>query len=172
MKNNQLYLIAPNIRSLYNIGCLFRAADVFGVDKIYLTGYTPDPASNIRHNGGECRQKKQISKTALGAEEWVAWEKHKDTISLLKKLKDKSILLYALETGEKAEDLTTFKPKFPCALILGSEVEGIDPEILALVDEVVSIPVLGKKTSLNVAVAAGVALYEFNRYRRNLTNQQ
>jgi len=164
-KQSSLFLIAPNIRSLYNVGCLFRAADVFAVDKIYLTGYTPDPASSKRDNGDDCRHKKQISKTALGAEEWIPWEKHQDTISLLKKLKAEGVSLYALETGPETKNLNTFKPKFPCALILGSEIEGVDDKILELADETISILLLGKKSSLNVAVAASVALYEFNRSR-------
>ncbi len=151
MKN--LYLIAQNIRSLYNVGSLFRTADCFGVNKIYLTGYTGAPP------------RQQINKVALGAEQWIAWEKYWQTHLLIKKLKRQGVKIYALETGKQTKPLNNFQPQFPCALIVGNEVKGITPTILKLADAVISIPMLGQKESLNVGIAAGIALYEFNRWR-------
>lgn len=151
MKN--LYLVAQNIRSLYNVGSLFRTADCFGINKIYLTGYTGTPP------------RQQITKVALGAEQWIPWEKHWHTHLLIKKLKQQGIKIYALETGTQTKNLTKFKPQFPCALVVGNEVKGITPTILKLADAIISIPMLGQKESLNVGIAAGIALYELNRWR-------
>jgi len=149
----ELYLIAQNIRSLFNVGSLFRSADVFGVDKIYLCGYTATPPNP------------KIGKVALDADTFVPWEKHWQTHLLIPKLKKQGIKIYALETGQKTKNLTTFKPHFPCALIVGNEVKGISKKILSLADEIISIPMLGQKESLNVAIAGSIALYEFNRWR-------
>jgi len=146
----EIYLVAQNIRSLFNVGSLFRCADVFGVNKVFLGGYTGFPP---RH---------EISKTALGAEEWVAWEKHWQTHLLIKKLKKQKIKIVVLETAKNAKPLPNFKPKFPLALVVGSERSGVSKSIMALADEVVKIPMLGKKESLNVGVAAAVALYGLN----------
>ncbi|MFA6255165.1 MAG: TrmH family RNA methyltransferase [Patescibacteria group bacterium] len=147
IKNKEVYLIAQNIRSLYNVGALFRCADVFGVKKIYLCGYTGFPV------------RKEISKTALGADEWIVWERHWQTHLLIKKLKKQGIKIVVLETGKKSQSLPSFKPKFPLALVVGSETKGVSKKILALADDIVKIPMLGKKESLNVAVASAVALY-------------
>ncbi len=153
MQDKKIYLIAQNIRSLHNVGSLFRIADCLAIDKIYLTGYTGTPP------------RPQINKVALGAEQWIPWEKHWPTHLLIKKLKQQGIKIYALETGNQTTKLTQFKPQFPCVLIVGNEVKGITPIVLKLADRIVSIPMLGKKESLNVSVATGIALYEFNRWR-------
>ena len=145
---NEVYLIAQNIRSLFNVGSLFRCADVFGVKKVFLCGYTGFPP------------RKEITKTALGADEWVVWERCWQTHLLVKQLKKQGIRIVVLETGEKSQPLPNFKPKFPLALVVGSETRGVSKSILTLADEVVRIPILGKKESLNVAVAAAVALYQ------------
>lgn len=146
-KRKEIYLIAHNVRSLFNVGAFFRTADVFGVSKIYLTGYTGSPPRD------------QISKVALGAEEWIPWEKKKQLTTLIKKLKKDGIQVVALETGDKVTALPKFKPKHPIALIVGHEVDGLPKNILDLVDKTVEIPMQGKKESLNVSVAAGIALY-------------
>ena len=148
LSNQPLYLIAQNIRSLYNVGGLFRCADVFGITKIYLSGYTGYPPRS------------EISKVALGAETWIPWERHYQTHTLIKKLKKEGICIVALETGEPSTPLPKFKPSFPMALIVGNEVNGISKKILELADERVTIPMLGQKESLNVVVATGIALYQ------------
>lgn len=147
-KNKEIYLIAQNIRSLFNVGSLFRGADVFGVKKIYLCGWTGFPP------------RKEISKTALGADEWIAWERHWQTHLLIKKLKKQKIKIVVLETGKKSVSLPNFKPSFPLALVVGSETKGVSKKILALADDIIQIPMWGKKESLNVAVAAAIALYD------------
>lgn len=144
---NELYLVAQNIRSLFNVGSLFRCADVFGVTKLYLGGYTGYPP------------RKEISKTALQAEDWVPWERHWHTHKLIAKLKAEGVYIVALETDTETTPLPNFKPKYPMALIVGNEKNGISPSVMQQVDEIVTIPMLGKKESLNVAIAASIALY-------------
>jgi tRNA G18 (ribose-2'-O)-methylase SpoU len=140
------------------VGSIFRTADAFGVSKIYLTGYTPTP-ENPNH-------KIKISKTALGAEDFVPWEYSKSAVKIIKKLKAEKINIIALENNipvgagfSRPQTMNKFKPKFPLALILGEEVEGVDKRILKLCDKIVEIPMQGKKESLNVSVAFGVAAY-------------
>ena len=147
----EIYLVVQNVRSLFNVGAMFRCADVFGVNKVYLCGYTGFPPRD------------QISKTALGADKWISWERKRQTVTLLKKLKKQGVHIIALESGEKGKSLSKFKPKFPLALVVGNEVNGITKNIIDLADEVVEIPMLGQKDSLNVAVAAGVALYQLRK---------
>lgn len=147
--NLELYIIAHNIRSLHNVGAIFRTADSFGVTKIFLTGYTgtpPDP---------------KISKVALGAEEYVQWEKQKSLVRLVKKLREQGVRIAVLENNVKYKTtlLSKYKPKFPLALILGEETKGNTKKILELADDILEIPMHGQKESLNVSVACGVALY-------------
>lgn len=146
-QKKEIYLIAHNVRSLFNVGAFFRTADVFGVSKIYLTGYTGVPP------------REQISKVALGAELWMPWEKKKQLTTLIKKLKKEGVQIVALETGNQVTPLPKFKPKYPLALIVGHEADGLPQNILDLADKIVEIPMQGRKESLNVSVAAGIALY-------------
>jgi 23S rRNA (guanosine2251-2'-O)-methyltransferase len=154
-----LYLIIHNVRSAYNVGAILRTADGAGVKKIYLTGYTPRPFKKDKDRYPTNAQK-MIAKTALGADETVAWEKTKNTSILMEKLKRKKIQVLALENNIKSQDMGKFKPGYPCALILGNETEGIDRKIIKKCDAVLSIPMRGQKESLNVSVAAGIAMYE------------
>lgn len=147
-KSQEIYLVLQNIRSLFNVGSIFRCADVFKVDKVYLCGYTGYPPRD------------QITKTALGAEDWVLWQRAKQTVSLLKKLKKEGFQIVALETGKNTKPLPKFKPKFPIVLVVGNEVNGITKNVLDISDKIVEIPMHGRKNSLNVAVATAVALYQ------------
>lgn len=151
-KSKELFVIAHNIRSLHNVGSIFRAADGFGVSKVYLTGYTGAP---------EGKNAEKIAKVALGAEEFVPWEYTRSLVRLLTKLKKSGVRIVALENNVnyKITSLRKFKSKFPMALILGEEVKGHTKKILELCDEIVDIPMQGQKESLNVSVACGVALY-------------
>jgi len=153
--NKEFYVIAHNIRSLLNVGSIFRTADAFGVTKIYLTGYTGTPA-NIFH-------RQRMAKASLGAESWVAWEYKPSAVKLIKDLRLKKINIVALENIKGATNITKFKPKFPLALVLGEEVRGVSKPILKLCDQVVEIPMLGKKESLNVSVAFGVAAFAITK---------
>ena len=152
-----LYLVLQNIRSLLNIGAIFRTADAFSVNKIYLCGYSAYPPE---------RQMDKISKTALGAEKSVPWEYHKQTTRLIKKLKSQKVSIVALEITKKSIPLSKFTPCFPLAIILGNEVRGVSKNILQLCDTIVEIPQTGIKESLNVATASAIALYEICTKRK------
>ncbi len=149
-----LYLILHNIRSHYNVGAIFRTAEAVGVEKIFLTGYTPAPVNRFKI------PVKEIHKTALGAEKFVLWEKRKNLIALIKKLKKEKNYIVAVEQSKDSIEYTKLKPKFSLALIFGNEVKGLDKKILNHCDKIIEIPMHGKKESLNVSVAAGVVLYE------------
>lgn len=157
----QIVLIAHNVRSTHNVGSLLRTADGLGVDKVYLTGYTPypllDPDERLPHLA--TKLDKQIHKTALGAEQTVDWEHTDDIFDLLNTLRKSSFLIVALEQAAGSISLPDFKSSGKIALIVGREVEGIEPEILTSADSVLEIPMLGKKESFNIAQAAAVALY-------------
>ncbi|MDP2684438.1 MAG: TrmH family RNA methyltransferase [bacterium] len=149
----KIYLILPNIRSCHNVGAMFRTADAFGIDKIFLVGYTPAPP------------KVQIDKVSLGAEKWVPFEVKKDLKKLITKLKKDNVKIIALEIANKSTDISKLTYKGNIALIVGNEVEGVSEDILALCDNVVNIPMLGKKESLNVSIAGGIAMYILNKKR-------
>ena len=153
MKNKSFYLIAHNIRSLYNVGTMFRTADALGVDQLFLTGYTGQPP------------RKEISKVALGAEDVVPWKHYKSTTHLIKKLKKEGVDIIALERNDQSIDYLDFKPKFPVALILGHEVDGVSSQLLKQADKIVSLPMNGIKESLNVGVAMAVAAYHIISHR-------
>ena len=143
-------IILPNIRSGHNVGAIFRTADGAGVDKLYLTGYTP------------CPPHVQIDKVSLGAEKWMPWEYRKQTGRLLKELKKMGYNIVALEQTKTSQNIFDWQPKFPTALVLGNEKTGVPKSLLKYCDESVEIPMRGKKNSLNVSVAAGVAMYRIS----------
>ena len=147
MEKDKFILILPNIRSGHNVGAIFRTADGAGVDKLYLTGFTPCPPHT------------QIDKVSLGAEKWMPWEYYKQAGSLLKKLKKMGYNIVALEQTKTSQNIFDWQPKFPIALVLGNEKTGVPKSLLKYCDESVEIPMAGKKNSLNVSVAAGIAMY-------------
>lgn len=150
-------VLLDNVRSMYNVGAFFRAADGVGLEKVCLCGITAHPP------------KKAISKTALGAEEAVSWEHDWDAVEMAKRMRRCGFQLAAIETSPKSVDLFEWQPRFPVCVAFGNEVEGLRPELLELADAHVQIPMLGKKTSLNVATAAGIVLYELLRKYRILS---
>jgi tRNA G18 (ribose-2'-O)-methylase SpoU len=159
-----LRAILCNIRSAHNVGSMFRTADGAGISKLYLCGYTPTPTGtkeprNLRTKKQLLKAQRDIAKTALGAETFVPWETYKQTTRLIRKLKKEGVRVVALEQAPQSIPYTTFKPKFPLCLIVGNEVTGIPKSILNLADEIIEIPMRGKKESLNVAVAFGIAAY-------------
>ena len=157
----RIVLIVHNIRSCYNVGSLLRTADGLGVDKVYLTGYTPYPATVADQRMPHLAQKidRQIHKTALGAECSVAWEHDSDITTVIHQLKLTGFAIVALEQAAASIPLHTYRPLERTALIIGREVEGVEPEVLALADTIVEIPMHGQKESFNVSIAAAVALY-------------
>lgn len=155
MLKRQKYLVLYNIRSSYNVGAIFRTADAVGIDKIFLVGVTPCPLDKFK------RANSKISKSALGAEVSVAWEYRKTISPLLKKFKKDEVEIVALEQSPTSIDYKKIKLTGGWALILGEETKGLEENILKQCDVVAEIPMVGAKESLNVSVAAGVALFEF-----------
>lgn len=149
-------VLLDNVRSMYNVGAFFRVADGVSLEKLCLCGITAHPP------------KRAISKTALGAEVVVPWEHSWDAVELAKDLRRKGSEIAAIETSSHAIDLFEWQPRFPVCVGFGHEVEGLRAELLEIADTHVRIPMLGKKTSLNVATAAGVVLYELLRKYRLL----
>lgn len=145
-----LIVILDNIRSLNNIGSVFRTADAFLIEKVYLCGITATPPH------------KDIQKTALGATETVEWEYVEDTISLIKQLQEKKIEVLAIEQAEGALMLNKFLPKNDktYAVVFGNEVKGVQQEVVTASDGIIEIPQLGNKHSLNIAVSTGVVLWD------------
>lgn len=147
-------LILPDIRSAINVGAIFRTADAVGIDKIYLVGVTPRPNDQFG------RIQKDIAKSALGAETWIPWEYKEKLIPLINSLKKDGYEIVALEQSVVSIDYRKYKKPEKFAFILGPEVTGLDKKILDKCDKIVEIPMKGKKESLNVSVAAGVALFQ------------
>ena len=160
MSKPQIYLILHNIRSAYNVGSIFRTADGAGVSKIYLCGITPTPTTRTALARAVLVNSK-VSKTALGAEKTVPWEYHKQIGKLLKQLRDDGLWLIALEQTKNSKNIFSYKPpkNKNIALVVGNEVHGLK-KILSYADRILEIPMYGKKESLNVAVATGIALYQ------------
>lgn len=158
----QLVLIAHNLRSAHNVGSLLRTAEGLGVQQVYLTGYTPYPLAPGDNRLPHLARKtdRQIAKTALGAEKSIDWSHEPDMQTLIARLKQQGYSIAALEQAARSVKLTDFEPPEKLALILGREVEGIEPELLADCDYVLEIPMLGRKESFNVVQAAAMALYE------------
>lgn len=165
MKKLPLILVADNIRSAHNVGALLRCADGAGIEKVILTGISPhlrqpnDPRPPYVIAGAE----KAISKTALGAEKSVLTEYASSLIETCGQLKTQGKKLYALEQAPGSKSIFEAKLEFPAALIVGKELGGISEEVLGLVNEIVEIPMYGKKDSLNVSAAAAVAIFEVRR---------
>ena len=149
-------VLLDNVRSMYNVGSFFRTADAASIEKLYLSGITAQPPKHA------------ISKTALGAEETVPWEHHWECLPLAETLRGRNYEIAAIETSVHAVDLFYWTPRFPVLVIFGHEVDGIRPELSALCDTHVRIPMLGMKHSLNVATAGGVLVYELLRKYRAL----
>jgi len=152
MKKTEVVVILADIRSSYNVGSIFRTSDALGVDKIFLTGYTPAPKDAFG------RVNKEIAKVALGGEVSVAWESSVNILSVIKKLKAKGFKIVAVEQDERALDYKKFKITNPTVFVFGNEVEGLAPKIISACDDVLEIPMRGEKESLNVSVAFGIAL--------------
>jgi tRNA G18 (ribose-2'-O)-methylase SpoU len=156
MKNNQEnILILHNIRSVENVGAIFRTADAAGINKIYLTGYTPTPLDRFGRKRGD------LAKSALGAEEYVKWEAKKGLPALLRSLRREKFQIVAIEQDKKSIDYKTLRLRsgWGNAFIVGAEVTGIPKNVLEKCDIIAEIPMRGKKESLNVSVATGIALF-------------
>ena len=141
-------VVAENIRSLFNVGSIFRTSDAARIEKLYLTGFSGQPPRN------------EISKTALGADRSVPWEYRKNTPALIRQLKSEGKTLVVLEHTDASRDFRKVTYTFPVVLVIGNEVEGVTDDVVQLADLAVEIPMFGIKQSLNVAVAYGITVYE------------
>ena len=157
-QSDSVVVVLDNVRSLYNTGSILRTADASGVERVVLCGITPRPDQGSR-------QRRAIAKTALGAEESVAWEYEPTTRAALQRFKAAGYEIAVVETAADATDLFAWTPRWPVCLVFGHERTGVADDLAAEFDTIVRIPMLGQKRSLNVATAAGVVLYELVRRR-------
>jgi 23S rRNA (guanosine2251-2'-O)-methyltransferase len=150
LEKTPIIVVLDNIRSLNNIGSVFRTSDAFLIEKIYLCGICATPPN------------KEIHKTALGATESVAWEYAKDTLALVEKLKAEDIEVLAVEQAENSTKLNRFYPKKnqKYAIVMGNEVKGVQQEVVNAADSCLEIPQLGTKHSLNISVTTGIVLWD------------
>lgn len=144
-------ILVENVRSVHNVGSIFRSADGFGANMIYLTGYTAHPPRD------------DLAKTALGSENAVPWEYLENPIEMAEKIKKQGIRIVLLEQTVASKSIYDIKWQFPICFIVGNEVDGVSDELSSLADIHAEIPMRGVKQSLNVSVATGVAGYEFSR---------
>lgn len=144
----KIIVVLDNIRSMHNVGSVFRTSDAFLIEAICLCGFTPQPPH------------RDINKTALGATETVDWIYYDTTVAAVNDLKKRGYKIYAIEQVENSISLEKFTCKEPTAVIMGNEVDGVDNEVLKLVDGSIEIPQLGMKHSLNISVAAGIVLWQ------------
>lgn len=150
---HQIAILLHNVRSAHNVGAIFRTADGAGVTHIYLSGYTPTPIDRFK------RPQKEIAKTALGAETYIPWEHFDDAKSAIEKARRDGYCVVGVEQDSRARDYRTVTLNEKTLYIFGNEVRGLSPQVRALCDELVYIPMYGKKESLNVATSAGIILF-------------
>lgn len=153
MKKQENILIINDIRSVTNVGAMFRTADAAGINEIYLTGFSPTPLDRF----GKIR--KDMAKSALGAENFITWEYKKNILPLINKLKEEKYLIIGIEQDKKSINYKKVKITEKNVFIVGAEVTGIPKNILQKCDVIAEIPMKGKKESLNVSVACGIALF-------------
>jgi tRNA G18 (ribose-2'-O)-methylase SpoU len=152
-----IYVLLDNIRSLYNVGSIFRTSDGAFIEKIFLTGFTPYPP------------RPEIEKTALGATFTIPWEYYKDPVEIITQLKEQNIKIVSLEHTDSSIPYYNYQPNdYPLCLVIGNEIKGIRDEILNLTDIALEIPMYGVKQSLNVSVAYGIALFDLVRIRKTI----
>jgi tRNA G18 (ribose-2'-O)-methylase SpoU len=153
VKKEEKIVVLDNIRSVFNVGSIFRTSDALGVTKIFLCGCTPTPIDRFG------RERKDLAKVALGAEKSIEWEYRENTVELLKELKKEKKYIIAIEQDKKSVDYKKIKVKYPSVIVMGPEVGGMSKEVLNECDVIAEIPMVGDKESLNVSVAFGIAGY-------------
>ncbi|MBU6431570.1 MAG: TrmH family RNA methyltransferase [Patescibacteria group bacterium] len=150
---NEVFVLLHDIRSVHNVGSIWRTANTAGVSKIFLSGYTPLPVDRFG------RERKDFAKVALGSQKSVSWEYAKNPISLVKRLKKEGVFVVAIEQAKNSVDYKKVKIKKPVLFLVGNEVDGVPKNLLNLIDVIAEIPMKGDKESLNVSVAFGIALF-------------
>ncbi|MDF1497905.1 MAG: RNA methyltransferase [Patescibacteria group bacterium] len=154
---NKFVVICDSIRSLHNVGSVFRTSDGVGISKVYLCGITGIPDTQ--------KHERQISKVALGAQNYILWEYAKQSWRVVEKLKEEGYQIVSLEQTKNSIAYTDYKPEFPIALIVGNEGKGVKKSLLSRSDVVIDIPMKGKKESLNVSVAFGIVAYWIGKFK-------
>jgi 23S rRNA (guanosine2251-2'-O)-methyltransferase len=164
--SNRTVVLLDNVRSSFNVGSIIRTADAVGIKKIYLAGITPSPLNH------------KVLKTSLGSEKTIEFESHPNSLTLAARLKELGYSLISLEHTEYSQSLFeahSFHYQSSVCLIVGNEIVGVDPDLLKISDQVLSIPMLGIKKSLNVATAFGIAVYSLlmnESFYNNVTMRQ
>ncbi|MFQ5706958.1 MAG: RNA methyltransferase [bacterium] len=153
MSKLPLFVLVENVRSLYNVGAIFRTADGAGVSKIFLTGLTGRPPH------------REIRKVALGAEETIEWQYFDNSVDLVDQLKSQNVQIVVLESTPSSLPYDKVPYRFPLCLVVGHEYHGVSSELIRKADQLIQIPMHGAKVSLNVSVAFGIAVYEIVRAR-------
>ncbi len=154
-------IILNDIRSALNVGSIFRTSSGIGINKIYLCGITPTPYENAKKFEGQNKKRKDFIKTSLGSEDEIDWEYRENILELIKELKDKDFEIIALEQDKRSIDYKKLNTKKEnISIVLGSETDGVKIEVLNLCDQIVEIPMLGLKESLNVTIAYAILAYK------------
>jgi len=153
-KRTPFYALLDNVRSLHNVGAIFRTSDALLLEKLYLCGITGTPP------------RKEITKTALGAEEVVPWEHYDDAYEIIEKLKEDGVKIVAVEIAHGSVNYSEMKYDFPVCFVFGHEVYGISDDVMELVDYAIELPMLGRANSLNVATCYGIIMYDaFTKFK-------
>jgi tRNA G18 (ribose-2'-O)-methylase SpoU len=148
IKRNPIYIVCDRVLDTYNIGSIFRLADAIGAEKVFLCGDMEYPPSS------------KIHKSAVGTEEWVPWEKKDSPLEVIKELKLKGVQIISVEQDNRSVDYKDLKPRFPCAIVVGHETDGVSKEVLELSDIIVELPMFGVNKSFNVWGSAAVIAYK------------
>lgn len=152
-KKNEIFVLLHNIRSVHNVGSMWRTANAAGVNKIFMSGYTPLPIDRFG------RERKDFAKVALNSQKSVDWEYVENPVNLIKRLQKEGVFVIAIEQAKNSVDYKKVKVKKPVLFLVGNEVDGIPKNLLDLADVIAEIAMKGDKESLNVSVAFGIALF-------------
>ena len=159
-----LVVVLDNVRSLHNVGSVFRSCDAFRIEAVYLCGITATPPSaEIHKTALGAEDSAEIHKTALGAEDSVSWKYYESTLDAVEELKQKGYFVYSIEQVEGSENMAkiSLDASKRYAVVLGNEVKGVEQAVVNASDSCLEIPQLGTKHSLNVSVTAGIVVWEF-----------
>lgn len=149
----EVVVILDNVRSVHNVGAIFRTSDALGVEKIFLCGITPTPVDRFG------RERSDLHKSALGAEKTVSWVHYSSTLSLVEQLKKEGYTVVCIEQSKNSVDYKTVTPKNKTCFVFGNEVDGVSEEILEQADQIAEIQMIGQKESLNVSVTFGIMMF-------------
>jgi tRNA G18 (ribose-2'-O)-methylase SpoU len=151
--NQESVVVLDNIRSVHNVGAIFRTADALGIDKIFLCGITPTPIDRFG------RERNDLHKAALGAEKSVSWKYHSSAFTCVEQLKAEGYSVVCVEQAKNSIDYKSVSPKNKTCFVFGNEVEGVSQDILGVADQIAEIPMSGEKESLNVSVTFGIVMF-------------